>query len=249
VCRLKARRHGSHAAGARSSWPEKVLARESFVKQSMGMETNWAAEHLQVIRTLMERSALYRRALAPIMIYNGVVGLASAVLGRALRIGSPRGFILFWASVSVLAIVGSLLLVRRQALKDAEPFWSPPTRRVTQAVVPPLVAGLLLSLAVFLGGNPAVGGAGGLRAILLLPLSWVVLYGCAFHAAGFFMPRGMKIFGWLFILGGCGSLVLGLPDWLPPLDSAYAIMGLFFGGCHLAYGVYLYFTEPRRNEA
>jgi hypothetical protein len=25
-------------------------------------------------------------------------------------------------------------------------------------------------------------------------------------------------------------------------------MGLFFGGLHLAYGVYLYFTERRRNE-
>ena len=34
------------------------------------MEPNWAAEHLQVIRTLMERSALYRRALAPIMSFT-----------------------------------------------------------------------------------------------------------------------------------------------------------------------------------
>ena len=41
------------------------------------------------------------------------------------------------------------------------------------------------------------------RPRLWLPLSWVVLYGCAFHAAGFFMPRGMKIFGWAFIVGGC----------------------------------------------
>jgi hypothetical protein len=35
------------------------------------MDTNWAAEHLQTIRTLMERSALYRRALAPIMLCAG----------------------------------------------------------------------------------------------------------------------------------------------------------------------------------
>ena len=37
----------------------------------MGMETNWAAEQLQTIRTLMERSAVYRRALAPIMLFAG----------------------------------------------------------------------------------------------------------------------------------------------------------------------------------
>ena len=29
------------------------------------MESGWATDHLQVIRTLMERAALYRRALAP----------------------------------------------------------------------------------------------------------------------------------------------------------------------------------------
>ncbi|MDB6016752.1 MAG: hypothetical protein JWR19_1241, partial [Pedosphaera sp.] len=31
------------------------------------MKSDWAAEHLQTIRTLMERSAIYRRALAPVM--------------------------------------------------------------------------------------------------------------------------------------------------------------------------------------
>ena len=162
------------------------------------MESNWAAEHLQVIRTLMERSALYRRALAPIMIFNGVVGLAAAALGWALKIGSPRGFILFWAGVSVVAMAGSFLLVRRQALKESEPFWSPPTRRVTQALLPPLVAGLMISAVVLARAGSAPGSHGGLAGVLWLPLIWVVLYGCAFHAAGFFMPRGMKIFGWAF---------------------------------------------------
>src|SRR5580765_8944445 len=98
------------------------------------MESNWAAEHLQVIRTLMERSAVYRRALAPIMIYNGALGVAGGVLGSALKIYWPRGFIFYWAAVAVMALTGSFLLVRRQALKEAEPFWSPPTRRVARAL-------------------------------------------------------------------------------------------------------------------
>ena len=41
------------------------------------MESNWAAEHLQTIRTLMERSAIYRRALAPIMLFAGLTGLGN----------------------------------------------------------------------------------------------------------------------------------------------------------------------------
>jgi hypothetical protein len=212
------------------------------------MEPNWATEHLQVIRTLMERSAVYRRALAPIMIFNGVVGLVAAALGWALQIGSPRSFILFWAGVGVVAVAGSLVLVRRQALKESEPFWSPPTRRVSQALLPPLIAGLLISGVVLLDANLAAPGAGSARVLLWLPLSWVVLYGCAFHAAGFFMPRGMKLFGWTFVLGGCAVLAASAPEGAHSPACAHGVMGSFFGGLHLAYGVYLYFTEPRKNE-
>jgi preprotein translocase subunit SecG len=213
------------------------------------MESNWAAEHLQVIRTLMERSALYRRALAPIMIFNGVIGLAAAALGWALRIGTPHAFILYWAGVSVIALTGSFLLVRRQALKESEPFWSPPTRRVTQALLPPLATGFIVTAGAFLRDGP-VPGLGPPTTELWIPLSWVVLYGCAIHAAGFFMQRGMKLFGWACIVGGSALLaaeLAGCTGAAHPLDRTYAVMGFFFGGLHLAYGVYLYFTEQRRN--
>src|SRR5207249_3239824 len=172
------------------------------------MESNWAAEHLQVIRTLMERSALYRRALAPIMIYNGALGTAGAIIGWARHVDSPRGVILYWGCVAAMALAGSLLLVRRQALKESEPFWSPPTRRITQAMLPALVAGTIVSAVAYvslgsLPQDPQGEKLGNVLGMLWLPLGWVILYGCAFHAAGFFMPRGMKIFGWAFILGGC----------------------------------------------
>src|SRR5207253_6663731 len=101
-----------------------------FATQSGSMETDWAAEHLQTIRTLMERSAVYRRALAPIMVWNGTVGVAGGIIGSLVRIGTDSEFIVFWSVAALLAITGSFLLVRRQALKDSEPFWSPPTRRI-----------------------------------------------------------------------------------------------------------------------
>ena len=218
------------------------------------MESNWAAEHLQVIRTLMERSALYRRALAPVMIYNGALGIVAALIGWSRKIDSPRGFIVFWACVAGICLAGSFLLVRRQALKESEPFWSPPTRRVTQAMLPALFAGMILGAVAFmaLGSLPSDSQnerLGNVLGMLWLPLGWVILYGCAFHAAGFFMPRGMKIFGWALIIGGCALFAMGLPDGVKHYDYAYAIMGFFFGALHLAYGVYLYFTEQRKNAA
>src|SRR5204863_2383651 len=107
------------------------------------METNWAAEHLQVIRTLMERSAVYRRALAPVMALTGVLGLAAALAGFLGKIESLRAFTVYWLIVGLAAAAGALVLVRRQALKEGEPLWSPPTRRVTQALLPPSVAGFI----------------------------------------------------------------------------------------------------------
>ena len=213
------------------------------------METNWAAEHLQVIRTLMERSAVYRRALAPVMIFNGLLGLGAATLGWALKIEAPRGFILFWTGMALLAVTGSFWIVRRQALKDSEPFWSPPTRRVTQAMLPPLAAGFILSVVALMTVESAPEPMGRVLGMLWLPLGWVILYGCAFHAAGFFMPRGMKIFGWVFILGACALFAAGIPDWPDRLTYAHGIMAFFFGFLHLAYGGYLYFTEQRKNVA
>ncbi len=213
------------------------------------METNWAAEHLQVIRTLMERSAVYRRALAPIMIFNGVLGAAGAIAGIAMKVDQPQKFIVFWVVVALVALAGSFFLVRRQALRASEPFWSPPTRRVTQAMLPALAAGGIITGIVFFNVNSAPGELQHVLGMLWLPVGWIVLYGFAFHAAGFFMPRGMKIFGWAMILGGCATLALGLPDSpITRLNYAQGIMGVFFGGLHLAYGVYLYFTEKRRDE-
>src|SRR5438445_12633286 len=98
------------------------------------MESNWAVEHLQVIRTLMERSAVYRRALAPIMIFNGILGIAGGVLGTLLKIDSTKGFIGFWAGAGLLALAGSFLPVRRHAREEAEQIGSPPTRRLPQSL-------------------------------------------------------------------------------------------------------------------
>jgi len=207
------------------------------------MESNWAAEHLQVIRTLMERSALYRRALAPVMIFNGVLGVAGGAVGWACGISSGPAFVAYWEGVAISALAGSFLLVRRQALKDAEPFWSPPTRRVGQALLPPLLIGAAAGVLECLHPRPEL--------VAVLPAFWMLLYGCALNAAGFFMPRGIKLLGWIFIVCGCGwmgvcATCTAERAWSP--TAGHALMGGVFGGLHLAHGIYLYFTEPRGNE-
>jgi hypothetical protein len=192
------------------------------------MDTNWAEENLQTIRTLMERSALYRRALAPIMICTGVIGIGGAVLGWALPLESDRRFELYWMIVAIVAVLGALVLIRRQAVRQGEVFWSPPMRRVAQAMLPAMLVGFV---AACFYHDP-----------FALVVIWPVLYGLAMHAAGFFMPRGIRLFGWIFLAVG---LLLYFIEPRSLAISPHLLMGLIFGASHLAYGIYLYLTEPK----
>lgn len=206
-------------------------------------ESEWATEQLQVIRTLMERSALYRRTLAPVMLFLGILGITAAYAGDKLRHQHfdimPR-FGELWLCTAIAAVAGAFLITRWQALKANESFWSPPLRCVAQAAFPPMLAGLLAGLAItFLG-------TGNINRLVFL---WILLYGCAMHAAGFYVPRGMRLFGWMYIIAAC--LLLALFNAAPAVaeQNMHWFMGFFFGVLQLAYGIYLFFTEKGSNAA
>jgi hypothetical protein len=219
------------------------------------MNDDWASEHLQTIRTLMERTALYRRTLAPVTTVTGAIGTVAAWAGWKADFAAPHLFVTYWLAVAAITVVAGLLLIRRQALALSEPFWSPPMRRVAQAMMPALAAGLALGLTAALQGwlgSRHDGTAAGLPpsywANMALPLGWIILYGCAVHAAGFFMQRGIRLFAWILII--CGGLGF---FWREPqtrqglVDAGYLLMGAVFGLLHLIYGLYLYASEKRSS--
>ena len=207
------------------------------------MNSNLAEAHLQTIRLLMERSAIYRRALAPIMLLAGLLGLAAAGIGLGFQLESARSFAGLWLGTACVVVASAFLLVRRQALNDHEKFWSPPTRRVTQALLPPLASGMVL------GGLPVVVPPAWSDNFLMV-LVWLLFYGCALHSAGFFMERGIKWLGWIFIIVAFLLMIIVAANGrlLRPAAANW-VMGLTFGGLHLACGVYLYFTERRHPVA
>ncbi len=186
----------------------------------------------------MERSAVYRRALAPIMLFAGVLGMMAAAIGLQFHLDSMRAFGALWLATATLVVAGAFLIARRQALKEREAFWSPPTRRVAQALSAPLGVGLFVG--VWFGA--------GRESPSLLAVFWILFYGCALHAAGFFTPRGVRWLGWVFIAGACVLVFLHqAADGLQ--YNSHLIMGFFFGVLHLAYGAYLYLTEKGKNAA
>ena len=205
------------------------------------MEPAQAAAQLETIRTLMERASLYRRALAPITLAVGALGVAGGALALGLPLNSLRGFAGVWGGTAVAALIAAFLVARRQSLQAAEPFWTPPTRRIFHALVPALVLGGALIVLVLARApdptapNPAT----------LLATAWVGIYGLGLNAAGFFMPRGIRWFGIGFTLVAA-TLILTV-DFLPRLNDriaeAHWLMTITFGFGHLAYGLYLRATE------
>ena len=208
------------------------------------MKPEWAEENLQTIRTLMERSAIYRRALAPVMLICGISGLAGGVAGWQWQFNSNQGFVLVWVVTAAFALGCSTLLIRQQALTESESFWSPPTRRVAQALMPAFSIGVIMA-----GVFARWGDAESTQELLIL--IWCLCFGSGIHAAGFFIPHGMRWFGWLFVLAGCALIAFlnADVDLLRTLHSPHLLMAAVFGGLHFAYGIYLYFTEKKNPVA
>lgn len=211
------------------------------------MQPNWAEENLQVIRTLMERAGLYRRALAPVMLTVGLLGLGGGFVGEALRFESVPSFFGLWFTVALVAVGLALMIVRRQALRSAEKFWTPPTRKICLAMTPALTAGFLIAAIPFID----TGGPASARGYAV---AWPLLYGCALHSAGQFISRGVRLLGWAFVLCSVGIGYLAMSSEMHSglrgeagsrLFRPHFLMGFMFGGFHLLAAIYLYFTEKR----
>ena len=208
------------------------------------MSVNWAEENLQTIRTLMERASVYRRALAPVSMAAGGMGLIAAGVAEVTGWTADSHFAFYWLAVAFLTGAAALGLVRRQALQAREEFWSPPARRVARALLPMFMAGLGLGV---LEVMTPVASRDSIRLVAL----WMILYGGALHSAGFFMRRGLKLLGCAYVLGGLGILALKLfmtsVDWTT-VDPHW-LMTAAFGLGNLFYGIYLKATaEPLETE-
>ncbi|MBM3845229.1 MAG: hypothetical protein FJ405_02950 [Verrucomicrobia bacterium] len=201
------------------------------------MDPELAARNLEQIRTLMERSALYQRALAPVMLLAGTFGIGGALAARKFEYTQGRSFVVFWWMVCAASTVCGLLLIRRQGLKAKEPFWSPPTRRVCAAALPAAAAAI---------GWSIFGLWKGLDSWVLASI-WVTLYGCALHSAGAFTPSGVRGLGWIMILIGAFSFVLPAAfEGHRAMQDGNFLMGLSFGISHLAAACWHQNAETRR---
>jgi hypothetical protein len=178
-----------------------------------------AMDNLRFIRQTMEDAAYFTAVSGVGEIAVGLTALGAAWL--ASRQATAHAWLTTWLAEALIACViagGAVIWKMRQAQLSLA---SRPGRRFLLGLVPPLLAGALLSYALFVAGERA-----------LLPGLWLLLYGTAVVTGGAYSVRIVPVVGLGFM--GLGAAALFAP---PAWGDGLLAAG--FGGLNLVLGFYI----------
>ncbi len=146
----------------------------------------------------------------------GVTALATACV--APPAASAKAWLLTWFAAALCAFALGALAIYWKARRVGTPVFTQPGRKFLLSLFPPLLAGAVISLAIY-----------GTELGRLLPTVWLLLYGVGVMSAGTFSVRVVPVMGLCFILAGIAALFFP-PAW------ANAVMAAGFGGLHILFG-------------
>jgi len=173
-----------------------------------------AKETLDYIRKTMESAGNFTAVAGSGMVGVGVIGLVAS--GVATRMGNPVD-LRVWVPAAVVAIAMAVLANARKARRMGVPLWSGAFRKLVWVMAPVLVSGSILTFALWRQG-----------AIVLLPGTWLALYGAGVTAGGTLSVRAVRGLG--IVLSGLGAVALLQPQWGAPLLAAgFGVMHVVFG--------------------
>ena len=202
-----------------------------------GMTPQQAAEHLRVIRQLMERPVRHTTRSGLAGIVAGVLALVGSAATwwllpavsewgslKTLFGSSPheaavlRGA-LIWLVVFLAAATADVLITWWRSRERREAWWRRAQLQTAMAIVPGFV------LAAFFTYLWSVW-----QAWELIPFGWMIGYGMALWTVGMFSITEVKLLGVAFLVSGwLGMFSLA--------DYPVASLAATFGGYHLVYGL------------
>jgi hypothetical protein len=174
-----------------------------------------AARDLRFIRDAMERASQFTAVPG----WGGVGMGAVALLAWAASIrGSAETWFVYWlVAAPVATAVGAAAMVRK-ARSTRVMLTGAAGRRFSLGLLPPLVAGAVLTAGL---------GSAGLTG--WLPGVWLLLYGTAVVTGGVSSVRVVPVMGLCFM--SLGTLALFTPP-----GVARNLLAVGFGGLHLVFG-------------
>jgi hypothetical protein len=194
------------------------------------MDARKAAENLEVIRTLMERTTQYQLLTAKAGLVAGTLAGAGALAFLVLDPANPREFGAVWCLVFLGSCLASSLGTMLRGRERGERVWSRQARAVVLALAPSLFAALALSIFFFSQGLH-----------LWLPGVWMLCYGQGALATSAYAPRSIRSLGCFVLGGGAITLLLGPTVAIPA-------MGIIFGMGHIVLGSVLLAAERRETS-
>lgn len=178
-----------------------------------------AFENLRFIRDTMERAHAFTGVPGWGGVGMGVTALAAAWI--ASQQSSVERWLLTWLAEGWLAFaIGGIAMVRKAAAGDT-PLTSKPGRRFVLAYVPPILAGGILTVALYRAGLAS-----------LLPGVWLLLYGTAVVTGGAMSVPVIPVMGACF-------LALGVVALFGPVAWGNWLMAAGFGGVHIGFGAWI----------
>ncbi len=182
----------------------------------VGLHTR-AMDNLEYIREAMESSGQFTALSGLGSILLGVVGLAAAPIAAVQP--THQGWLVTWLMAAAVAIPLGGSAVLRKTRRAGVPLLSGHGRRFVLGFVPAMVAGALVTAALFREGLAH-----------LMPGCWLLLYGTGVLTAGAFSVRIIPLMGGSFMLLGAGAL-------FAPAAWGDDFMALGFGGIHVLFGL------------
>jgi hypothetical protein len=175
-----------------------------------------AMDNLRFIREMMEGAAYFTAVSGLGEIAVGVTALAAAWI--AARQATPVGWLSVWLVEALVGVVVSVISIVRKARRTNVDLVSRPVQRFILGLLPPFLAGGMLTAVLFWQGHYA-----------LLPGLWLLLYGTGVVTGGAFSVRIVPVMGIAFM--GLGALALVAPASLGDLSLAAG-----FGGLNILFG-------------
>jgi hypothetical protein len=173
-------------------------------------------EDLRYIRETMANAGSFTAVSGAGSMLVGITALAAAAISKHLFMGS--GWMTVWLAEAAIAVAVSGWCAQLKAKRLGVPLWSGVARKFVLALLPPLVAGAVLTVALWYSGN-----------LHMVPGMWLLLYGTAVVTGGSFSVPSVPLMGYCFmVLGGIALAV--------PLGWAWLLLGIGFGLLHIIFG-------------
>jgi len=173
-------------------------------------------EDLRFIRQTMENAASFTAVPGWGAVAMGLTALAAAALNPLPA--NAKAWVITWLVAAMSAFILGALAICWKARRAGTPVLTRPGRKFVLSLFPPMLAGAMLSFALY--------GAGLTR---LLPSVWLLLYGMGVISAGTFSVRVVPVMGLCFMLAGVAAMFC-------PAAWANAVMAAGFGGLHILFG-------------